>query len=710
MKSLLSLTFFCLSQFYFSNVQAQIVFSDETTAAGITVTGGLSGTASASFNDFNNDGFADLYIISRNTGQYFANNQNGQFTLIPATPSLPSNKTLQVGIAGDYDNDGDLDIFVGSDNGMQCFLFRNDGGNTFADVSIATGISSIVTRTFGASWFDFDNNGFLDLILGTISEPNNIFLENSGNETFIDKTNEVNLNGLFSNTRGIATGDYDNDGDIDVFISNVGVTSNHFFRNEGTTFSEIAQSLGLALPGNGSHGAEFVDYDNDGDLDLLFGDIVRLFRNDNGSFIDVTVSAGLNLGAIPFRGSSFNDLDNDGDLDIIILANLVGQKASVYENNGNGTFTDVTATSGLDGTLPGRYHTLAMSDYDNDGRTDLFIGLDPNSQHLLYRNITPIRNWVKIKLIGTLSNKAAIGARIELTAGGKKQFREVNGGEGYRTQDDIVQHFGLADETLIQSIKVSWPSGNVQVLKNVAVNQIMTIFEGEVDITVSLNVPVPIIVPAGGSIFDMTVTVDNSSDSTLNAQVWNTVTLLDFGGEEIGPVGRIPVMPISVPAFGQFSTTFSNFEFPGGVRPGSYLFNWKVGTFPNVELDRDSFGFSKAVGPTLTKAGDDVWGLSPVKEATVPEKFSLEQNYPNPFNPETEIRFQLPEARDVQLTICNLKGQKIRTLVNAMKETGFHSVSWNGKDSAGNVVASGVYIYRMKAGEFVDAKKLTLLR
>ena len=269
-------------------------------------------------------------------------------------------------------------------------------------------------------------------------------MENSGNETFADKTNEVNINGLVSNTRGIATGDYDNDGDIDVFISNVGAgIPSLFFRNDGTTFTEIAQGLGLAsLPG-GSHSAEFADFDNDGDLDLLLGNTIYLMRNDNGTFTDVTVSAGLNLTNVAFRGSSFNDLDNDGDLDVIILANLVGQKVSVFENNGNGTFTDVTATSGLNGTLAGRYHTLAMADYDNDGRVDLFIGLDPNSQHLLYRNITQSENWIKLKLIGTLSNKAAIGARVGMAGIFLVPHRLVNLTEG--ASDHMVGACGPPD-------------------------------------------------------------------------------------------------------------------------------------------------------------------------------------------------------------------------------------------------------------------------
>jgi len=146
------------------------------------------------------------------------------------------------------------------------------------------------------------------------------------------------------------------------------------------------------------------------------------------------------------------------------------------------------------------------------------------------------------------------------------------------------------------------------------------------------------------------------------------------------------------------------------LRPGNYIFNWKVGTFPNVELDRDSFGFSKAVGPTLTKAGDDDWGLSPAKEATVPEKYSLEQNYPNPFNPETEIRFQLPEASQVVVRIFNTLGQEIRTLTDREYESGFHTIRWDSKDNKGNAMSSGIYLYQLQTGSFSEIRKMTLLR
>ena len=232
----------------------------------------------------------------------------------------------------------------------------------------------------------------------------------------------------------------------------------------------------------------------------------------------------------------------------------------------------------------------------------------------------------------------------------------------------------------------------------------------QVRITVTPSVAVPIIIPAGGIIFDMDITVDNNGPSNLTAQLWNTVTLLSRGGEEVGPVGGLGVTNINVAPFGQFSTTISDFEFPGGLPAGSYSFNWKVGTFPNVPLDRDSFGFSKAVGPTITKAGDDVWGLNPTNEATVPEEFFLEQNYPNPFNPSTQIRYGLTEETHVNLTIYNTLGQEVITLVDEVQNAGFQTVSWIGTNNLGQQVSAGVYVYRLEAGNNVQIKKMTFTK
>ncbi|MCH7678410.1 T9SS type A sorting domain-containing protein [candidate division KSB1 bacterium] len=228
-----------------------------------------------------------------------------------------------------------------------------------------------------------------------------------------------------------------------------------------------------------------------------------------------------------------------------------------------------------------------------------------------------------------------------------------------------------------------------------------------VDITVTPSVPVPVIIPAGGLTLDMVVTVDNNGSSTLNAQVWNTVSI---EGNEVGPVGGLGVTNINVPAGGQFSTTFSNFEFPAGLRPDSFIFNWKVGTFPNVQLDRALFVFIKSAGPTFTKAGGDDWGLGPVQEVEVPEAFTLEQNYPNPFNPSTQIRYGLDKQTHVKLSIYNTLGQEVVTLVDGVQDAGFQTVSWNGTDNLGQQVSAGVYVYRLEAGNNVQIKKMTFTK
>ncbi len=375
-------------------------------------------------------------------------------------------------------------MFVGGEaeqSPRPCFLFRNSGGGQFEDISTASKVANISARVLSTTWFDFDNDSYLDLFLGTVQEPSNYFLKNQGNGTFNNLTANVGVNGLFSDTRGIAAGDYDRDGDLDIIVPNTGPTRNYFFRNDGPMFTEIAMAIGVALDSDYSHSAEFADYDNDGDLDLLIGnndDVgpLRLLKNESNSFVEATALSGLNPTTSHFRGSAFADFDNDGALDLVFLPNRTNRNVSIYRSIGNGSFVDVSASAGIDTLLSSL--TLAVSDFDGDGKIDLYIGTDANEvQDRLYRNTTSSGNWLKLKLIGTQSNRFAVGSWIEITIQGKKQYRQIDAGKGYNTQNDFVQHFGLGNASLVNSIRIEWPSGIVQNLNDVSANQLLTVTE-----------------------------------------------------------------------------------------------------------------------------------------------------------------------------------------------------------------------------------------
>ncbi|MCL4705999.1 VCBS repeat-containing protein [bacterium] len=465
--------------------QNGIFFEDITSASGI---GNSGKTNSVAFTDVNHDGLPDILTIENSGNKLYLNNGYGKFIVQAPLASLPNDEVMYVGILGDYDQDGNLDLFVGGEESpgsatgqRPCFLFKNNGNGNFEDVSTSSKIAAISARVFSATWFDFDNDGFLDLFLGTVQESSNYFLRNQGNGTFSNLTANVGVNGFFSDTRGVAAGDYDNDGDMDIVIPNTGPTRNYFFRNDGNTFAEIAKGLGVAMESDFSHSAEFADYDNDGDLDLLVGNNdqvgpLRLFRNDSNSFIEVTALSGLDPTAPYFRGSAFADFDNDGLLDLVFVPRATNKRISIYRNQGNGKFVDATISAGIDSLL--HANTLAVADYDNDGRLDIYFGtyeVEPRDR--LYRNTSTARNWLNIKLVGVKSNTFGVGAWIELIAQGKKQYRQINAGYGYHTQNDFVQHFGLGNATLVDSIRIVWPSGKVQILTSLTTNQLYTVIE-----------------------------------------------------------------------------------------------------------------------------------------------------------------------------------------------------------------------------------------
>lgn len=470
-------------------VLSQIQLSNVITAAGFT--GSLNNTG-VCFTDIDGDGDADIYTTyatghgsSVSGAQYYKNNGDGTFSLINNATALPSSSVIYTAIAADYDNDYDMDIFVG---GMGvAYLFRNDGEVGFTDVSSSAGISNNSTALFGATWLDYNLDGYVDLFFATAGLTSHVLLKNNQNGTFSNANIEMKINVTSStNARGLSVSDYDRDGDPDIFVSNFN-ESNHFFRNDRTQFTEIASQVGLQFPGGTNSHAQFADFDNDGDFDLFIGaaGLPKLMRNQNNgqNFTDIAVSAG--FPSVSSNGSSFCDLDNDGDLDLIGTG-VNSSYFGIMRNNGDGTFTDINNSSGLS-TANGET-ALAIADYDADGRLDIYAatgyGTNPDK---LYHNITnSTNNWIGFKLSGVYSNTAAIGSVIDLYAGSKHMTRFVDGGYCYQGQNDLTQHFGLGSETTVDSVVIHWPSGRRTEIIPSSLNQYFSISE---DISVSVTVP-----------------------------------------------------------------------------------------------------------------------------------------------------------------------------------------------------------------------------
>ena len=443
--------------------------------------------------DFDNDDNLDLYIqmkdvpsvLYRNNGE----NKGYSFTNISSSTGLDKVSGAHSGASLiDYDNDGFVDIFVTAHGAK--ILYRNKGNGTFEDVSDVSGVSGITNedRSTHNAFGDYNNDGYLDLFLSNDTSRAAVLYKNNGPPQwqFTDVTAKSNI--VFKGwAHGCVFVDYDNDGDQDLYISTY-YGNNVLYRNDGNgTFTDVAPLVGLAI-GERSRGTVFGDYDNDGDLDLYVTRGVFhtaysnfLLRNDGPpdyTFTDVTFEAG--VGDSGDGGdSAFGDFDNDGDLDIIV-ANMNNQANVLYRNNGNGTFTNVTKLAGVSNPL--NIDLIAFGDYNNDGFLDLYALIGNNN--ILYRNRATSKHWLKIKLVGTKSNRDGFGARIIVSTGDLKQMRYVDGGDfggGFQSSQPI--HFGLGTAESVDRIEVKWPSGIVTVLDDVPVNQMLTIVEGDSVVT-----------------------------------------------------------------------------------------------------------------------------------------------------------------------------------------------------------------------------------
>ena len=536
----------CLGIFWTAYTQGQIVFKEVTKATGITFkhTDGSSEkyyimetvSAGLALFDYDNDGDLDIYFLNgaalkgtkfkkppRNA--LYRNEGNFKFTDVTDQSGL-GDTGYGLGVTvGDYDNDGDQDVYL--NNYGPNVLFCNNGDGTFTDVTQRAGVGDGNNVGAGACFLDMDKDGDLDLYVSRYVDfsyekhrvvkkggfidyvsptaypfPPDSLYRNEGNGTFTDVSKVSGIADHFGSGMGMICADYDNDGDTDIFIAN-DKEENYLFENDGTgKFEQIGLMAGVAYNINGkvmgSMGVDCGDYDNDGLLDFYVTcyaqETASLYKNlGDGIFEDATFISGAGTGTFPSVtwGPGFVDFDNDGDLDIFVAAGHLQVNVEKYHdgisyfarnevlmNTGNGKFVNITdkCGDGLQVKLSSR--GMGLDDLDNDGDIDVVI-LNSRREPTILRNDSKSKNhWLQIRLRGTKTNRDGVGARVKVFTQDLVQIDEVHSGRAYQSHFGTRLHFGLGAHKKTGRIEVHWIGGKVDVFENVAADQLLTLVEG----------------------------------------------------------------------------------------------------------------------------------------------------------------------------------------------------------------------------------------
>jgi len=439
--------------------------------------------AGITFCDYDNDGNDDIMIPSY-AGEKIAiyKNNNGQFQYMTNQYNINSIYESKTILAVDYDNDGDRDIFITNIRGKMK-LYRNDGSN-YTDVSLSAGLSNDSMNATAAMWFDYNRDGLLDLYVGVYSGylingqfPNKLY-KNLGNGQFQDVSVSSNTQNTGNKVLAMSVIDYNNDTWPDIYIASDRRVGNTMLRNNNNgTFTNTSVQTGTNFELD-AMGLAVGDYDNDGDFDIYISNgqegNVFLKNNGNGTFSNVAVQLGMTINKICW-GNNFFDYDNDGDLDLFVCASGGSPNRSneLWKNNGNGTFTKVT-TAGFNDDF--QSYGNAIGDFDNNGYYDIAT-LNEGENISLWKSSGGSNNWIKIKLQGVYSNREGIGSQLTVYTNGQSFIRYVNCGQSYCSENSLTQLYGVGSVNSIDSIKVYWPSSAINMVRNININQTITIVE-----------------------------------------------------------------------------------------------------------------------------------------------------------------------------------------------------------------------------------------
>ncbi|WP_161791999.1 FG-GAP-like repeat-containing protein [Psychroserpens jangbogonensis] len=511
MTSVLLFSFSTYSQAFFQNNAIPLGLVNNTSTG--TNLGGIS------FFDYDNDGWDDITIACKGSDpvRFFKNN-SGQLVeeFYGMTITGHSKQVIWV----DYDNDDDNDLFVTRLDGIN-LLYQNDGNFNFTDVTVAAGFSNFnILYTYGATFGDIDNDGHLDLFLsnkdvsGTV--PNKLY-HNNGNGTFSDISFAAGISLTGHLTFCASFFDYDKDGFQDIYMSNDRfVNTNILYRNNGdNTFTDVSVASGTDIAAN-AMSTTIEDFNYDGWLDIYITNTVEgnhlLKNNGDGTFDDIAVTNGLSFNSIGW-GANFFDADNDSDLDLYISSMIDDPSSSLlttaFYECQNDFTYTLSTTSGFDND-EFKSFANAIGDIDNDGFQDFIVANQAPDNHSLWQNQNDTNNWLKVKLKGEQSNKNGIGSWIEVYANNEVMYRYTICGEGFLGQNSATEIFGIGNATTIDYVKVTWLSGVEDVVTNVVPNQTLLVQEGSTLSTSEFNVN-PIIVSPNPT--NGIVTIKNITES-----------------------------------------------------------------------------------------------------------------------------------------------------------------------------------------------------